>query len=137
MGGHTFKVKVPTSAEYELMYERVKDVDESVVELRYQDLAKPFLNKREEFEKESDVKFTDNDVVVKEHSLRETARSKVMTENRIVEFVKLLVPEDATFDMATVIYPDVEELFPFAIQLQLVDEINAAISPNYKDSRSK
>jgi hypothetical protein len=51
--------------------------------------------------------------------------------------VKLLVPEDATFDMATVTYPDVEELFPFAIQLQLVDEINAAISPNYKDSRSK
>lgn len=137
MAGHTFKVKVPTTKEYEAMFERVKEVDDSVVESHYQDLAKPFLNKKEEFEKEGDVTFSENDVAVKERSLRETAKSKAITENRIVEFFKLLVPEDQGFDMSTITYEMVDELFPFAIQLQVVDEINATISPNYKDARSK
>jgi hypothetical protein len=64
------------------------------------------------------------------------ANGKVLTESRITELVRLLVPENKDFDMATITYADIEELFPFSIQMDLVNEINNVISPGYS-SRGK
>ena len=70
-------------------------------------------------------------------SLQETAKNKVIMENRITGLFKLLVPEEQGFDMSTITYEMIEELFPFPVQLQIMEEINAVISPNYKESKGK
>jgi len=137
LGGHTFKVKIPLTAEYEAMLERVKLVNPEKAESYYQNLAKEFLNNRAEFEKENDIKYTDNDIILKGTSLKETAKNKVITENRIVELFKLIVPEEVGFDMNTINYSMIEDLFPFPVQIQVIEEINNVISPAYKATKGK
>jgi len=49
----------------------------------------------------------------------------------------MLVPENKDFDMNTITYADIEELFPFSVQLELLDYINSTISPNYTATKGK
>ena len=137
MGGHTFKVKVPLTAEYESMLENIKIIDDNKVNQYYDELSKEFINNKSEFEKQEDVEFTDNDILLKGVSLKETAKSKALLENRILSLIKLIVPEEDGFDMSTITYDMVEELFPFSVQIQLIEEISLVISPSYKTVRGK
>ena len=137
MGGHTFKVKVPLTAEYESMLENIKIIDDNKVNQYYDELSKEFINNKSEFEKQEDVVFTDNDILLKGTSLRETAKNKAILENRILSLIKLIVPEEDGFDMSTITYDMVEELFPFSVQIQLIEEISLVISPSYKTVRGK
>lgn len=137
LGGHTFKVKVPLTADHEAMMERIKIVDDAKIEQYYKELSKSFIDAKETFKKEKDVEFTENDVILKGTSIRDTAKNKVITENRILELFKLIVPEEKDFDMNTITYEMIEELFPFSVQLQVIEEINEVISPTYKASKGK
>ena len=136
-GGHTFKVKIPTTAETEAMYERIKVVPDEEAEKRYQEMAKPFFDNKDQYTNDPDVVFEENDVKVKDYSLRETAKNKAMTENRIVEMYRLLLPKEAEFDMSQVTYPDIDEIFPFKVQLEMVDEIASLIAPTYGETKKK
>ena len=137
LGGHTFKVKVPLTAENEAMFERIKIVDEAKVLQYYADLSKEFIDNKDQYASDSDVEFKDDDIIIKGQSLKTTARNKVITENRILEYFRLLVPENKDFDMSTVKYSEVEELFPFPIQLELIEKINSVVSPGYKETKGK
>jgi len=112
-------------------------VNEEKAEKYYQDMAKEFLDNRAKYENDPEVKYLENDVLIKDRSIRETTRNKVLTENRLVEAFKMLVPENKDFDMNTITYADIEELFPFSVQLELLDYINSTISPNYTATKGK
>jgi hypothetical protein len=86
-------------------------------------------NQTEEF------KFTDNDILVDGRSMREAAKNKAITEARITEFFKLLVPELDGASLDDLTYKDIEDEFPMSVQLQIVEKIGEAISPTYKESR--
>ena len=137
LNGHTFKVKVPLTAETDAMFERAKIIDETKVEKYYADLSKDFVENKERFANDSDVTYESDDIFIKGTSLKSTARNKVQTENRITEMVRLLVPENKDFDMSTVMYEEIDELFPFSVQLELLEEINKAIAPGYANTRGK
>jgi len=137
MNGHEFKVKVPLTSEMESLYERIKIVSEETVAKYYADLSKEFLDNRDKYESDPDIVYKDDDVFVKNNSLRETAKNKAMAENRVLEFVRFLVPENKDFDMGAITYAEVDELFPFSVQMELVEEINKAISPGYAANRGK
>jgi len=129
--GHTFKVRVPLTAESDAMFERLKTPDEAMVEKYYKELNKDFT------EPSDTVQITDNDVIIEGRSLRETAKSKVLIQARVTEMIKLLVPEDGGFDMSTVTYEMVDELFPFAIQMQMMELIGETVSPSYTATKGK
>ena len=57
LGGHTFKVKVPLTSEYESMLERVKQADEVDIEKYYEQLTKEFVANKESFTEELGIKF--------------------------------------------------------------------------------
>lgn len=137
LGDHTFKVKVPLTVETDAIYERVKTPDDNKAKAYYENLSKEFLDNKEKFANDKDIEFKENDILIRGLSLLETAKNKVLTENRIVEMIRLLVPENKDFDMSTVTYAEIDELFPFSIQLELLEEINLAISPNYSANRGK
>ena len=137
LGGHTFKVKIPLTSDFDAIQERMKVVDLTRTEQYYQEIAKPFLDSKEEFLKQGDVEFLENDIVLKGTSLQETAKNKIITENRILELFKFIVPEEEGFDMTTITYDMIEELFPFSVQLQILESINEVISPSYKVTKGK
>ncbi|CAB5223094.1 hypothetical protein UFOVP367_64, partial [uncultured Caudovirales phage] len=78
----------------------------------------------------------DNDIVIEDRSMRETARNKHILQYRITEYIKFLIGENGE-TLNHITYEDVESEFPLAIQLTLVEKINEVISPEYKEVRSK
>lgn len=137
MGGHTFKVRVPLTVEFEAMQARMKQVDEEKVEKYYAELTAEMPKVQSEMASEAKIEITENDVLIDGRSMREAARNKFIVENRITEMFKLLVPEEQGFDMQTITYSMIEELFPFPIQMQVMEEIANVVSPNYQESRGK
>jgi hypothetical protein len=136
-GGHTFKVKIPLTSEYDSIVQQANVPDAELLDKYYSNLTKDFLEKKEDFSKNENIEFLENDILVDKKSIREAAKNKVLTEQRILALIKLLVPEEKDFDMNTITYEMVEELFPFSVQLEVIDLISETISPNYKDQRGK
>lgn len=132
LNGHSFKVRVPLAVELEDMFARINEPDAEQVAKVYAELSKPFDDAESEI-----IERKDDDIVVSGRSLKEAARAKVITESRILEMFKLLVPEEQGFDMATITYDMVQEAFPFAIQLEMMEIITKTISPDYKEQRGK
>jgi 6-pyruvoyl-tetrahydropterin synthase len=138
LNGHTFKVKVPLTVETDAISQRTKNLDETKLEAYYKELSQDFINNKQDIDgKVDEVVFTENDVIVKGRSLREAAKNKLLMETRVLEMFKLLVPEEATFDMSTLTYDMIEELFPFTIQMQILELISDTISPSYKETKGK
>lgn len=137
LGGHTFKVKIPLTAEYEAMQARMKTPDSASVEARYIEVTKDIIAGRSASSEEAGFEFLENDVLVHGKSMREAATNHVMLENRITELFRLLVPEEVGFDMAEITYTMIDELFPIAIQMQVIERITEVVQPGYKESRGK
>jgi len=133
LGGHTFKVRIPLVAESDAIYKKVSEPDEETIEKVYQEITKPLRqfenNQTEEF------KFTDGDILVDGRSMREAAKNKAITEARITEFFKLLVPEMEGVTLEDLTYADIEEEFPISVQMQIVEKIGEVISPTYREAR--
>lgn len=133
LNGHTFKVRIPLVAESDAIYKKVSDPAEEMVEKIYQEITAPLRqfesNQTEEFQ------FTDNDILVDGRSMREAAKNKAITEARITEFFKLLVPEMENVTLDDLTYADIEEEFPIAVQMLIVEKIGEVISPTYREAR--
>jgi len=137
LGGHTFKVKVPLTVETDAVYARLKELDEAKLEAYYQDIAKDLLEQKDNVPEGANILYTDNDVIIEGRSMRDAAKNKLLTEVRITEMFRLLVPEDKDFDMGTITYKDIDELFPLPIQMAVVDEIGKVISFDYGKTKEK
>jgi hypothetical protein len=137
LGNHTFKVKVPLTSEYEIMQKKMNVPNEEAIEKYYQEITKDLIANKEKFSGEDNIEYTENDIIVQGKSLREAAKNKAVTESRITALFKLLVPEEKGFDMDTITYEMIEELFPFAVQIQIIDAIGETIAPDYSTNRGK
>jgi hypothetical protein len=133
LGGHTFKVKIPTVAESDAIYDRIQNPSQEEITATYDQIAKPL----EQFKDQPSEEFTflEDDILVNGRSLRETAKTKIMTQNRITEFIKLLIPESENNSLADLTYAEIEAEFPVSVQMMLMEKIAEAISPSYKESR--
>jgi len=128
LGEHEFKVRVPLSKELEDMQARIAIVDKEAAEARYTKMAEPFLKNDI-----AGVERLENDVIVDGRSLRNLIQTVSEMENKIVEYVKLLVPAEGTLDDLT--YAEIEAEWPTQVQMELLDAISLAIQPGYKDAR--
>ena len=79
------------------------------------------------------VEITEDDVIVEGRSTKDLVRQVIMMEQRIVQFIRLLVPEVGTLSDLT--YEEVDAEWPMAVQLEMIAKITEAIQPGYKDSR--
>lgn len=131
LGGESFRVRVPLASEMEAINERVAEVDSTA---KFNDMMQPLLDKREELESET-IQFADDDAIVEGKSIKALAKLTAQTEQRITEMVRLLVPADDGFDMNAIGYAEINQEFPFAIQLELMKKIAEVISPGYEETR--
>lgn len=136
-GSHTFKVKVPLTSEYEAMMVKVNEPNDEKVAKYYNDLTKGFFENKDTLDPELGIVFKENDVELQGRSLMNTAKTKVITENQITSMIQMLVPEEKDFDMSNITYEMVEELFPFTVQMELLQKISEVISPSYKETKGK
>ena len=130
LGGHLFKVRVPLSKEVEEMNARIEVVDEDALEARFQKIAEPFFRDRDGVE---GIEILDSDVLVDGKSCKDLAKSALQVEQRMVEYVKLLVVENG--NLGDISYADIDAEFPFQIQVELISKITEAIQPGYKEAR--
>ena len=136
LGGFTFKVRVPLVAESDEIYNRISNPDEAQTDAIYQTLIAPLLKYKDDPEAaETGFAFLENDVLVQGKSLRDAAKNKAMTEARIVEYIRLLVPENPENTLADITYADIEAEWPLNVQLALCEKIGEVISPTYKEVR--
>jgi hypothetical protein len=135
LGGHTFKVRIPFVAEADQIYQKVNNPDEAHIERIYKELSEPLLALKDQEISDSEIEFTQTDILVKGRSMREAAKNKAMTENRVVEYIKLLIPEQPDMNLDDLTYEEVEAEFPWTVQIALIEKISEAISPGYKETR--
>ena len=133
LGGHTFKVRIPLVAESEAIYKKVSEPNEETVEKTYIEITAP-LRQFEENQTE-EFKFVDNDILVEGRSMREAAKNKAISEARITEFFKLLVPELEGASLEDLTYQDIEDEFPRSVQMMIVEKIGEVIIPTYREAR--
>ena len=134
LGDHTFKVKVPSVGEMEIMNDKLKNPDQEEIDLVYKELTADIEVLRNELN--SDVRFEKDDIFIGDRSMKEAAKNKVVVKYRITQYMKLIVPDSgASLDDLT--YQDIEDEFPFAIQMQFMDKILEVLSPSYKEIREK
>jgi len=136
LAGNTFKVKIPLTSEYEAMLDRIREIDDVKVAEYYKELTKSFDPSKEDINTSLGIIFEENDIKIQGRSMMETAKNKYLTEYRILEMIKLLVPEEG-YSLDNITYEEIDELFPFSIQLELIEKIGDVISPAYKDTRGK
>ena len=135
LGGHIFKVKIPLTVEYEAMQKRLATPDAGAVESRYTEVTRDLIATRLEGSESVGLEFKEDDILVHGKSMREAATNHVLLENRVTELFRLLVPQERDFDMSTIDYQMIDELFPLAIQLQVMEKISEVIAPGYKEAR--
>lgn len=133
LGGHIFRVRVPLVSESDAIYAKVINPNEEKIAVIYQQLTASLMQFKDKESEE--FQFTDDDVIVNGRSMREAAKNKAMIETRVVEYIKLLVPESEEQTLDDITYKDIEEEFPLSVQMSLVKAIGEAISPTYEESR--
>ena len=133
LNGHTFKVRIPLMIESDAIYKKVSNPNEETVDKIYQEITAPL--RQFEGNQNEDFEFTDTDILVEKRSMREAAKNKAITEARITEFFKLLVPEMEGVTLEDLTYADIEEEFPISVQMQIVEKIGEVISPTYREAR--
>ena len=129
LAGHKFKVRVPLTKELEDLNKRIQEVPEDALKERYEK-AISGLSKDTTTE---GIEFKEDDVVIDGRSTKELIRTAIQIENRVVEFIRLLIPVDG--DLSQITYAEIDEEWPFAIQVEMLEKIGEAIQPGYKDSR--
>ena len=134
LGDHTFKVRVPSTIEIDAIHTYYKTPNEADVEKIYKEITAALQESKDN--KAEGVEFTDDDVIVDGRSMRETAKTKAGVQHGIVEYFKFLIPENGQ-TLEDLTYADIEEDFPFTVQLQLLDKIRETISTDYKETRQK
>lgn len=127
LAGHKFKVRVPLTKEMDEINERVKVIDPTEFQNRYDKMTKGFADGIEGIVK------TEDDVIVDGRSTKELIETVMMMENRIVEFIKLLIPENGS--LGDITYEEIEAEWPMSVQLEILGKINDVIQPGYKEER--
>lgn len=128
LAGQIFRVRIPLSKEMDAIEQRIKEIDEAEENRRYEKMVAGF----NDIEVDGVVK-VENDIIVEGRSTRDMVRMVLQMENRVVEFVKLLVPHEGTLDDIT--YEEIDAEWPTTVQLELLAKINEVIAPGYKEER--
>jgi hypothetical protein len=131
MAGQKLRVRVPLASEMDAVNEKVKNTEWKE---QYDKIVAPLLEKKEMFS-DDEIKFLDDDVIVNERSMKEMAKMSAQTNARILEMFKLLVPAAEGDDFSQLTYEEIENEFPFSVQLEISRKIAEVISPSYEEAR--
>jgi hypothetical protein len=117
LGGFPFKVRVPLDKELEDITQRFVSVSDSDIDAR--------ITKMTSLLSSEDIKDVDIN--------RENVQSIIRMENKITEYIRLLIPVEG--NISDITYEEIAEEFPLQVQLELLTKITEVIQPGYKEAR--
>lgn len=129
LGGHVFKVRIPLTKEMEQIEEAIETINPDELQARYEKMSASFRTGTVI----EGIEITEDDVIIEGRSTKDLVKKIIMMENRMVQFVRLLVPEVGTLDDIT--YEDIDAEWPMPVQLEMIAKITESIQPGYKDAR--
>lgn len=126
---HTFKVRVPLSGELDAINNRIMEIPQADIDARFGELRDKLIadGQTEGIEK------TKNDVIIDGLSVRQIAQTGLRMERKVVEYFKLLVPENGSLE--DINYDEINAEFPMQIQFEFLDKISEVIQPNYTSAK--
>ena len=127
LGGQEFRVRVPLTKEMEEIGKRCDAIDQEKFDARFQQTVKGL-------KPDEHVVVEGDDYIVDGRSTKELVTTAMRLENRVVEYIKLLVPVDGT-TLGDLTYEEVDAEWPLSVQLEILTKISEAIQPGYKDAR--
>ena len=135
----TLRVRIPLKKEMESTLEAINNPPEEAVQAIYERLSKPILDILEsggDAIKESTkdkVIVKDDDVIMDGTSIRQAAKFTAMWETKVERFFQLLQSE--TDEPINETYAQITDEFPEQVVRTIVEEIEAAIKPDYKTAK--
>lgn len=136
------KVRIPLKREMEEISERVAKPSDELIQRIYDRLAKPVRQTIDEGgddflkainQDKQTIQITDDDVLLDGQSVRQVATFAAMWETKVEEYFHLLQSE--TGEAITESFDEIAEEFPEPVIRQIVEDIEAAIKPDYKTAK--
>lgn len=136
------KVRIPLKKEMERIATQIANPSKEMVDKLYDELAAPLLKIVKEGGEDflaaintskQVVSVLDDDVMVEGSSVRQVAQFTAMWHTRVEVYFSLLQSESGEPINET--YEQIAEEFPEQIIRQIVDDIEAAIRPDYKTAK--
>ena len=135
----TLKVRIPLKKEMEEIIDSISNPPAERIEAVYNRFSKPILDTLQDGgdELQDTVKqvitVLDNDIIVDGNSVRNVSRFSAMWEIKVEKFFSLLQSETDTPVNET--YQQIVDEFPEQVIRQIVEEVEAAVKPDYKTSK--
>jgi hypothetical protein len=129
LGGHIFKVRIPLTKEMEQLEEAIETINPEELQARYEKMSTSFRDGTVI----DGIEVLEDDVIIEGRSTKDLVKKIIMMEQRMVQYVKLLVPENGTWEGLT--YEEIDAEWPMPIQLEMIAKITESIQPGYKDAR--
>jgi hypothetical protein len=136
------KVKIPLKKEIEDINAKILTPDPAKVEAIYQKITKPLMETikdgGEKFlealnEKKQTITVLEDDLIVDGNSLKQIASYQAIDEARIEEYFHLLISE--IDEPITESYDEIMQEFPEFVVREILNQIQAAIHPDYSTAK--
>ena len=129
------RVRIPVKKEMEQLVEDITNPAAEAIETAYNRLSQPILDaiKDESVAEAGKVQVKDNDLIMDGTSVRQVATFSAMWETKVQRYFGLLQSE--TGEPITESYEQIAEEFPEFVIRQIIEEIEAAIRPDYKTAK--
>ena len=136
------KVRIPVKREMEEIMAAIANPTKEAAEQVYVQLSTPLLKSIEEAgdgfvaalnEDGEKIKILDDDIVVDGNSIRKIAQLSAIWQVQVERYFGLL--QSATGEPINESFEEITEEFPDSIVKEIIDKIDAAIRPNYKEAK--
>ena len=136
------KVRIPVKREMEEITASISSPDQSLIDEIFDELAAPLKKTLAESEEgfldalnkeEERIKITDNDVIVSGTSVRQMAQYTAIWQKQVEIYFSLL--QSPTGEPINESYQEIADEFPEAVIREIIEKIESAIRPNYKDTK--
>jgi len=136
------KVRIPVKRELEEMTGEISNPPVETIQAIYEELSAPLMKTLKDADdgfmaalnSESEkIKVTDNDVIVEGNSIRQVAYLTAIWHTQVQRYFGLL--QSATGEPINESYDEIADEFPEAVIKEIIEKIDSAIRPNYKDAK--
>jgi hypothetical protein len=136
------KVRVPVKREMDEITALLTTPNAELIEQKYKELSEPLRKTIAETDEgfldvlNSDgekIKFTDDDVIVNNTSIRQIASLTTMWQKQVEVYFGLL--HTSTGEPVNESYDEIAEEFPESVIREIIKKIDEAIRPSYKDAK--
>jgi hypothetical protein len=136
------RLRVPVKRELEEMLSQITTPEQELVDRIYTALSAPLLKTLNETDgdflkvlnaESEKIKLTDDDVIIDGNSVKHIAQVSAIWQTQVQKYFSLL--QSSTGEPINETYEEIAEEFPEFVIKEIIEKIESAIRPNYKETK--